>query len=64
LVVVAESDDMSREPFEVTVRNVELRIVVLAPVPMVNAVVHEDVDSVRVAEVVKLEIIVNVGYAL
>ena len=64
MVVVAESDDMSREPFEVTVRNVELRIVVLAPVPMVNAVVHEDVDSVRVAEVVKLEIIVNVGYAL
>ena len=45
-------------------RNVELRIVVLAPVPMVSAVVHEDVDSVRVAEVVKLEIIVNVGYAL
>jgi hypothetical protein len=64
LVVVAESDDMSREPFEVTVRNVELRIVVLAPVPMVSAVVQEDVESVRVAEVVRLEIIVNVGYAL
>ena len=64
MVVVAESDDMSREPFEVTVRNVELRIVVLAPVPMVSAVVQEDVESVRVAEVVRLEIIVNVGYAL
>ena len=63
-MVVAESDDMSREPFEVTVRNVELRIVVLAPVPMVSAVVQEDVESVRVAEVVRLEIIVNVGYAL
>jgi len=61
LVVAAEIDDMSSDPLEVTVRRVELRIVVLAPVPIVNAVVHEDVDSVNVADVDRLVIIVNVG---
>ncbi len=61
LVVVDASEDMSRDPFDVTVRSVELRIVVLDPVPMVSAVVHEDVDSVSVADVDRLVIIVNVG---
>ena len=61
MVVVDASEDMSKDPFDVTVRNVELRIVVLDPVPMVSAVVHEDVDSVSVADVDKFVIIVNVG---
>jgi hypothetical protein len=59
--VVEASNDMSSEPFDVTVRSVEFRIVVLAPVPIVNAVVHDDVDSVRVADVDRLVITVNVG---
>jgi hypothetical protein len=61
LVVVDASEDMRRDPFDVTVRSVELRIVVLDPVPMVSAVVHEDVDNVNVADVDRLVIIVNVG---
>ena len=61
LVVVDASEDISRDPFDVTVRSVEFRIVVLAPVPMVSAVVHEDVDNVSVADVARLVIIVNVG---
>jgi hypothetical protein len=59
--VVDASKDMSRDPFDVTVRSVELRIVVLDPMPMVSAVVHEDVDNVNVADVDRLVIIVNVG---
>lgn len=59
--MVDASKDMSRDPFDVTVRSVELRIVVLDPMPMVSAVVHEDVDNVNVADVDRLVIIVNVG---
>ena len=64
MVVVDPSDDMSSDPLEVTVRSVELRIVVFAPVPIVSAVVHEDVETVNVADVDRLVIIVKVGYAL
>ena len=63
-VVVDPKADISSEPFDVTVRKLELRIVVFAPVPIVSAAVHADVDSVNVADVVKLLIIVKVGYAL
>ena len=62
IFVVAEAnEDISSEPLDVTVRNVELRIVVFAPVPIVSAVVQDDVETVIVADVAKLLITVNVG---
>ena len=60
-VVADVSDDMSSDPFDVTVLSVEFRIVVFEPVPIDSAVVHKDVDTVSVPAVVKLLVIVNVG---
>lgn len=61
LVVAEATEDISNDPLDVTVLSVEFKMVVLEPVPIVKAVVHEDVEIVTVADVERLVIRVNVG---